>query len=229
MKIGRHERLECPAEFQRVLTDLFGVNHYGDPLFKIAWGQTETYDYATAHGYSQKLVGHNQPGWMMMRWRPPEIYGTPELYYQATADPATGLAMLGEYPQFGRYECLVILTHRTFDPVTHEVFVSTLPLDWDLIDKVIPALEAAERMTAAEVEEAYKAIETAEHNAKVNEIEARMRSALPTFYGPTSHAQRRNKNSLIQQKKDQIEREWKRRGLDKRVTPARGFYQGSPS
>jgi len=49
-QITKAERLTCPPEFQSCLTDIFGVNVFGEPNFKILWGQTETYDYATLSG-----------------------------------------------------------------------------------------------------------------------------------------------------------------------------------
>lgn len=225
MRIGRSERLECPVEFQQHLTDLFGVNVYGDPLFKIYWGQTEAFDVAAPGGYTQKLYGHNQPCWMIMRWRPPELFGTPDIYYALNADPETGLALMGEYPEMGTYEPLIMLMHKYFDQETNELIVKTLDLDWDLIEKVIPALEAAERMTPEEIKAAEEAIQAQENAAIVDEIERRMESALPTFYGPTSHAARLNKTSLIDQKKQVIEKEWKKRERAIKRGVPRGFYQ----
>ena len=223
MRIGRSERIECPAEYQDYLTQLFGVNRFGKPMFKIAWGQSDAMDYATPRGYSQMLTGHNQPCWMIQRWRPPELFGTPAIYYALNADAETGLCMLGEYPHFGLYETLVMLMRKRYDPDTHELAIDTLPLEWDLIEKVIPVLEVAERMTESERREAVKAVERAENDAMVADIEDRMLDSLPRFYDATSHASRLNKTSLLQQKKDRIERVW--RGLDLRKA-RRGFYQG---
>jgi hypothetical protein len=225
VKIGRSERLEVSAEYQDHITSLFGVNHYGDPIFRIAWGQSETFDYATARGYSQKLVGHNQPCWMVLRWRPPEIYGSPLVYYALNCDKETGLALLGEYPEFGRYEPIMMLMHKSFDVIENKLVVNTLPLDWDLIEKVIPVLEACERMTEVEKAAAIEANEAAENALMVDEIETRMRDSLPTFYGPTSHAARRIKPSLIERKKDQIEREWKKQAAKGPIRPQRGMFQ----
>ena len=222
MKIGKAERLECPAEFQQWLTDIFGVNRFGEPLFKVAWGQTETIEYAMERGYAQKLIGHNKPCWMIMRWRPPEIFGTPEIYYRLNMDEETGLAIMGEYPDFGVYEPIVMLKSERFDPVAQEMIVETLPLDWDLIEKLVPMLEAAERLTPAEIAAAEEAIKAQENAEIVAEIADRMDSALPSFYGPTSHAASLNKTALIDRRKQQIEHEWKRQG---KIDPKRGLFQ----
>lgn len=225
MKIGKYERIQCPKIFQDYLTRIFGINRFGQPMFKIFWGQTETYDYATPTGYGQKTLGHNQPCWMIVRWRPPEIYGTPEIYYRLNADRETGLALMGEYPQFGWYEPLLLLKSTHFDPDTKEMIVETPALDWTLIDSLIPALEAIERLTPEEIALAEQAILEQENRQMVAEITDRLMNALPTWYHATSFASRRNKNSFLQQKEDQIAREWDRRLKSGEIPRQKGFFQ----
>lgn len=157
------------------------------------------------------------------------MYGTPEVYYELTADKETGLAMLGEYPEFGRYETLVKFLHREYNEATQELEVHTIPLDWNLIESLIPVLQASQEMTYWE-QRAIIEQEKAEENARqVDMIASRLYDDLPAFYGPTSHAARINKTALIDRKKEQIEREWTRRLKYLRQQPRRGFYQGAPN
>jgi hypothetical protein len=63
---------ECPREFQDRIDQEFGTNQYGEPLYKFAWGQTETMRGGGAWangfvGYKDVLVGGNDPCWPMVR------------------------------------------------------------------------------------------------------------------------------------------------------------------
>jgi hypothetical protein len=229
MRIGRSERLHCPEEFTSLLGEIFGVNPFGEPNFRIVWGQTETFDAADGDGYQQRLIGLNQPCWILQRWLPPECYDTPDIYYRVTADPESGLPMLGEYPEFGRYETITPFMLKRYNPETKSLEIKTLPLDWEIIERAIPILFASEQMTEAERLAAQNQREEEENAAIVTEIAERLADSLPTFYGPTSFADQRNRTALIDRKKAEIERAWKQLGIHKRRNPKRGFYQGEPN
>jgi hypothetical protein len=222
--IGKYERLECPAEFQQFITDIFGVNYFGMPNFDIVWGQTATYVRATRHGYRDGLVGHGNPAWIIRQWMAPEFYGRPETYYYFTADPETGLSLLGEYPEFGRYEVLVPLMSKRMDG--NELVVETLPLDWEIIERVMPVLMAAQALTALQLKAAVEANEARENAEEVAKIADELFDELPSFYGPVSFADQRDRTSKIDRMKEKISRDWAKR--DTRKQPARGFYQGKP-
>lgn len=203
------------------------MNCFGEPLFRIIWGQTETMQVASEYGYEHKLIGHNQPCWILQKWMPPEAYGTPDTYYALTADQLTGLPLLGEYPEFGRYETLVTFSSKRYDPMTNELIIDTIPLDWEIIERAIPALLASQEMTYWEVRAAQEAEEAYENACVVSEISDRLHDQLPTFYGPTSHAQIGNRTALIDRKMAQIDREWRKRAADLKLPPRKGFYQGN--
>ena len=225
MSVGKHEALECPAEIQAYITAIFGVNHFGGPNFRIIWGQTETMDVLSSDGrsYVRKYIGHGEPCWIIQRWRPPELFGTPESYYQATADPETGLALLGEFPEFGMYETVTPLKHVEYNADTKELEIKTIPMDWEVIERAIPLLEAAENMTEAEKQAALDERERRENAETVAYIADRLYDELPTFYGPTSHAAISNRTALITRKMDELDKIWRRLGIRR---PSRGFYQG---
>lgn len=102
------EKLRCPPEYQAYVTAVGGKNRFGEPNFKIAWGQTETeYIYGVdANGRKgQHVVFKHQgiPAWFIEVWRPPECFGTPELWYSLSWDPESQKHTLGEYPWRGQY------------------------------------------------------------------------------------------------------------------------------
>src|ERR1700690_163748 len=107
--ILRHERLTCPPEYQQILDEKFGLNRFDGPMFKIAWSHSETVTAAGLTGYEDRLLLGGVPCWMILRWRAPEVYGSPEMWYQQNFDQDTRLCLLGPYPETGRYEVLVPL------------------------------------------------------------------------------------------------------------------------
>jgi len=219
------ERLTCPAEFQQHLTDIFGVNCFGDAIFRIVWAQTESVKVATPRGMEDRLVGHNQPCWLLQRWMAPELYGTPELYYWLNSDPATGLPINGEYPELGRYETIITFLHRSIDS-GGALVIETIPLDWEVIERAIPVLLASNEMTYWQQKAAIESQEAWENAQLVQQIADRLHDDLPTFYGPVSYAGQGNRTALIDRKKAEIESKWKQMG-GKRYRPQRGFFQGN--
>lgn len=223
------ERLKCPEMFQDLITTRFGVNRYGGPNFRLIWGQTDTYDIATHHGYMPRLHGNNQPCWILQRWVAPEMYGTPEVYYALTADKETGLAMLGEYPEFGRYETVTQFMRREYNEQTQRLDIHTIPLDWTIIERLIPVMLKAQEITYWEQRAAVEQEEAEENARQVDMIASRLYDDLPSFYGPVSYAGQRTRTALIDRKKAQIEQEWRRRERMLRHQPRRGFYQEAPN
>lgn len=113
MKAERHERRQCPPEFQERLTRTFGTNQFGDPHFKLSWGQSEFIRMGDIwrdrygnerKGYRDTYQCYGTPCWNIMRWKQPAQYGSPETYYENTWDDFSKMHFLGEYPWRGRYE-----------------------------------------------------------------------------------------------------------------------------
>jgi len=102
------EKLKAPPEYQAHVTAIGGLNRFGQPNFKIAWGQTET-EFVRGIGADgrsgQHIVFKHQgiPAWFIECWKPPECFGTPELWYAMSWDPASSTHTLGEYPWRGLY------------------------------------------------------------------------------------------------------------------------------
>lgn len=176
------ERRLCPQEFQDRLTTAVGTNQYGEPLFKIVWGQTETYRaggvWAHDHflGYRQLMLsnsspsGKGQPCWMILEWHPASDYNTDAVYYFENRDDATGLQTLGEYPYKGRYEVAFKLVSQELR--NGRMQVNYYHLDGMVLDLLIPAIVEAQRMTMKERLRAIREMEEREEKKKDLAVDA---------------------------------------------------------
>lgn len=150
------ERRRCPLELQERINRAVGLNRYGEPLWKIGWGQTETFraggywPHDCFLGYRQLMMsngspsGEGEPCWMLMEWHPPEDYGSPAMYYFENRDEYTGLSTLGEFPHKGRYEVAFKLVSQEFRNGRLEVL--NYQLDGFIFAWLLPMLVAAQRM-----------------------------------------------------------------------------------
>lgn len=100
------EKLQCPPEYQAHVTAIGGLNRFGFSNFRLVWGQTET-EFVWGVDANGKKGQHivfkhgGIPAWFMESWKPPECFGTPELWYAMSWDGETHT--LGEYPWRGLY------------------------------------------------------------------------------------------------------------------------------
>lgn len=130
--MGTYERRGCPPEFVDRLIQIGGLNRFGEPNWRVVWGQTEievvggtwevpkpgTHFIVNPKGelveqqntmdvpeMREVLKYEGQACWVLERWFPPENYGTEHQWYQENADPkGSGLSLLGRYPDEGYYE-----------------------------------------------------------------------------------------------------------------------------
>ena len=144
----------CPEWFQERLTRAGGINPYGEPRFKLVWGQSET---IRTGGYFAKdgFVGYrNIPAaqrtacWVIMMWVPPQLTGTPELWYRENRDEQTGLSDLGQYPHRGHYRVLHKLIHHEL--VGDEMVVYRLEPTHFIIDVMVPLIQNWQKVTDSE-------------------------------------------------------------------------------
>jgi hypothetical protein len=98
----------------------YGTNLYGDPLFRIVWSETRTHlsggqwteysDKESKHLLREVAEYRRVPTygslqrWVLEKWCPPEMYGSPELWELENRDEKTGLLILGPFPNSGEYE-----------------------------------------------------------------------------------------------------------------------------
>lgn len=228
-RITASERIPEPTEINEALAGIYGRNPFGGGLYRVVWGQTETMDVRGMDGrYTKMLVGHDKPIWLLQRWCSPEMFWTPELYYQMSADD-DGLSLTGEYPQFGRYDTLVSFMSRRIEG--DELIIETIPLSFEILESLIPVLEQATQMTMAELDACRSEMEARENAEKVALIADRLEESLPARYSAISFSGQMNRSGSewtrrVEAKKRQISANWEKRKLfERRPQPRRGFYQ----
>ena len=103
-----HRIVYAPA-WATVGLEKFRKTPYGECEFRVIWGpsatriiggyweETQTCEYRRLPQYG------NNPRWIMERWRPPSLYGTPQSWNDQTLTPE-GFLGLGPYPHRGRFE-----------------------------------------------------------------------------------------------------------------------------
>jgi hypothetical protein len=245
MKVERHERRQCPPEFQDRLTRIFGKNQFGLPNFRIVWGQSEFLRMGNIwrdrwgnerRAYRDIYQCHGMPCWVIMRWKQPAHYGSPETYYQNTWDDFSKMHFLGEYPWRGRYEIVQPLMRQemtegklitewipSLNPHTgiiehipvrkrvgQELIIHHMELSHILIDKIIPLIMKVQALSSEELKAIRAANELAEHKKLVEETADIMCDALPSYFGPVSYNRQGCRTSLLDRKVEQIEKAWKR-------------------
>lgn len=160
------EHLECPPEYQEHVNQIGGLNRFGDPNFRIIWGQngTETIYGTDANG---KRGAHvilkygGVPAWFVEIWKPPECFGTPEFWYAVCWDWEADAPTIGEYPWRGMYfPANFNLYVRKFEG--DRMTIDAMPLNHSIIDLIIPNLLKAQ-------EETYEQKKQAILNAKLAE------------------------------------------------------------
>jgi hypothetical protein len=88
IELGRTEH-KLPPEIEELILRSGGINPYGEPNFKIVWGET----YVTRTGFGDMRL-FPIPAWVLLKWEPPEKWGSPDSWdYEA----------LGAYPHRGMY------------------------------------------------------------------------------------------------------------------------------
>ena len=139
-----HERRLTPPEYQEHLNQIGGLNRLGDPNFRIVWGQTpiETVYGVNVDGKKGahiKYVHDGIPAWFVEVWKPPECFGTAELWYAITWDWEVDKPTLGEYPWRGVYmpASFNLYVKKIVDGV---LTFDAMPLNHYILDLLIPNL-----------------------------------------------------------------------------------------
>jgi hypothetical protein len=151
------ERLRCPEHFQLRLTEVGGVNRYGEPNFRLVWAQTETTRQGGEweaegdwfKGYRDILLGDGLPHWMLLQWAdagksvemphlPPE---SAQAWYAANRCPKTGLSLLGEYPYHGSYQIVLTLIAKWFEK--GKLHLHAFPLSSEIVEMMVPIIKGS--------------------------------------------------------------------------------------
>jgi len=230
----RKESRICPQEFQDRLR-VFGQNPYGENLYKFAWGRTSFIRmgniWRDAHGnerreYRPRCQNHEMQCWTLMRWKPPEFYGSPASYYRETWDPVSRLFITGEYPWRGRYEPEQPFMSREL--VDGKMVVEHMELNHFLIDRIIPMVMAFQRLSKREQEAAREYEKQEEKRKEVELIAEQMKENLPAWINPVSYTMQGCRTSIIDKKMEAIQSVWNKLTVrGKRPRFQRGFSTGN--
>jgi hypothetical protein len=196
------ERIRPPEEYVEHLTRIGGINRFGDPNFILVWGQTRTWkifgtDARGRKGQHTVLQFGGVPAWHLMAWKPPETWGTPELWYALTWDPESKTHGLGDFPWRGDYApCRFNLYVRRmiggglhFDPAGNVVNkpakleIDAMPLAHWVLDLIVPnVIKDQETTYAQRCEAVRKRMEVEKAKAAQQAFDA-YRDASPAFGG----------------------------------------------
>jgi len=202
-----YEKLRCPPEYQAHVTAAGGKNRFGDPNFRLVWGQSETeFVYGTdVNGRKGQHVIFKHggiPAWFMESWKPPECFGTRALWYSMSWDQDTKTHTLGEYPWRGlylpcpfnlyvkkitgggtRYGVADAHGHRKVIEESSRMVIDAMPLNHYIIDLVVPNM-------LKEIDVTYEQKRVAMANRRFAESEAARKlaydaylDAAPAFFG----------------------------------------------
>lgn len=127
------EQQEVPEWASRIATTIGGINVFGEPNFRIVWGQTrlgwigglwedrkpKTMELIRMVFEMRKepIYFANPDRWHLEIWVPPAKYGSPEEWHIYTKSvhpsiPSVSLPGLGPYPSRGEYESAFVFESR---------------------------------------------------------------------------------------------------------------------
>jgi hypothetical protein len=151
------ERLHPPEHFQRRITQAGGLNRYRQPMFRLAWAQTETRREGGEwesegdwfRGYRDTLLGDGLPHWMLLQWvdagmciEMPHVRPVSYVsWYQDLQCPKTGLQLRGEYPYQGSYQIALSLVAKIF--TGGQLYIEAFPLSTEIIEMMVPIIKAS--------------------------------------------------------------------------------------
>jgi hypothetical protein len=115
------ETHETPDAVAQLLRRAGGVNRFGEANYRAVWGwnrlawiggKFEEHDPSTGSLLREVVELRQEPKypavnrWHIERWVPPEVYGSPRVWYAQTVERENGVSIpaLGPYPSRGEYE-----------------------------------------------------------------------------------------------------------------------------
>lgn len=180
------EHQECPQPFKDFLVRIGGLNPHGEPNFRLTWGQSSTKNIwgQMEGGFRGKHTVLRYGGvaaWHLEEWKPPSYFGTPEDWYTKSWDAETELHTQGDYPFRGDYICQVQLYTRRFEK--DKMIVDALPLNYEVLELMIPAIFESRSITYSQVKEFnHKEIQKQKQDFRNKSIDAYRNAQIP-FHG----------------------------------------------
>jgi hypothetical protein len=219
-RIIGEERLRPPAEYVEHLTQLGGLNRFSEPNFILAWGQTRTIpiwgqDGNGRRGQHIRLQFNGMAAWHILAWKPPECFGTPDLWDALTWDQEAGTYTIGEFPYRGDYApCRFNLYVKrieggglSFDSkgnlVEHptRLVVDAMPLAHWVLDLLIPNVIKEQDITVEQRQIAVRNRMEVERRMASDQAFAAYQNAAPAWGGAAS-SKESNREAWMQRIKE---------------------------
>ena len=156
-QVTRQDR-RCPPAFTDFLVRIGGRNPFGEPNFRLVWGETATKTIwgQKANGYCgqhvqlayglPELPPRGVPGWILEEWKPAECYGvTPEQFYEQSWQPDSQLHILGDFPFRGYYSSCIHLYEQHWKD--NKLITVPQELNYNVLTELVPAIFQARSMT----------------------------------------------------------------------------------
>lgn len=192
------DRRPTPAWMTDYLRTIGGTNVWGEPNFILYWGETRKFPGIT----SRIFYDVEKPCWILAMWH--AAYD-PDPFYDSGPPELWDYSLLGPYPHRGAYHTVqefrkdgpkgailpnpAELTPRILTPIVSIVWAHRL----DSHKKRLKVLEDERERKAKELEQ---------------NIADRLQDAYPSFQDAVSFSGQTNCNSVVQQKMEQIEKNY---------------------
>lgn len=196
----------CPPEYQKRIAHAGGFNKYGEPNFKLVWGEAWStraggfWEHTGFSGY-RDVYTNETPCWLLLEWKAPEEFGSPTSYYIQNYDEATGLQDLGEFPYAGRYQVMFIL--RDYDMRNGALVIDPMKLNGMLIDSIIPLMKLGQQVSYQRRAQAIKERRQREEEEQTR-IYADARMDAQMAFGGAIFSSRDGRNSKLIEAKEEL-------------------------
>jgi hypothetical protein len=132
-------RLILAPSHQTVGLEKFGLNPYGQPNFRVVWAPSRTriiggfWEDTAQHEYRRKPKYGVSPRWILERWRPAAMYGTPEAWEREYITP-DGFYAVGPFPVHGEYESCEVFQAKDEQGKAVKGWAGFVPLEPGLVE-----------------------------------------------------------------------------------------------
>ena len=144
--------------------------------------------------YRDMLQGNNLPCWILSQWRGPEDCGSRTLW---------PYDLLGEFPSRGMYEDVQPFYRKVM--AGGKLVIQHMPLNYSSLEMIVPFVQEVQRTPIWKRKLAIAENNLREEAIVTKKIADILQNASPAWEAASFGGQR-NKNSVLRQKMDQIER-----------------------
>lgn len=194
---------KVPPEIEELILRSGGTNPYGEPNFKIVWGES----YVTRTGFGDMRL-FPIPAWVLLQWKSAEEHGPPALW---------DYEVLGAYPSRGMY--------HPIQPFYERIKGKIVPMEMSrrVAEFIMYTVMAYQCDTPAKRLAVMKAMKEKDEKDMENRIADNLQDAVGTIaVDGISFVGQTNCRSYVQQMMDRIEAQ-----LGQSIAVRKGLQQAS--